>query len=841
MAVLKTIQKNFRGGSSKRGGDLADSFSKLMFQGKVKAALRLLSESGSVGKPLSLNAPVCESEPSVTVRRKLIEKHPDPAPLYPSHSLLPSTPPPNHEPHFIQFHHIDGILVRSMLLRMDGAAGPSGMDVSHWRKACTSFSKDSDDLCDSIAMVARKLCCEYVDPQSVSALVSSRLIALDKKPGVRPIGIGEVIRRVIGKSILNVIKSDIMEVTGCSQLCAGVSSACEAVAHAVREMYDSDGAEGFLLVDATNAFNSLNRGMALRNVLHLCPSLGRVLINLYRIESNLFIGGDTLLSKEGTTQGDPLAMVMYAVASIPLIRELSSIPNIRQLWYADDATGMGPLRGLRQWWDRIKELGVYYGYWPNAIKSTLLVKKDHLEEARELFRGTDVMITCEGVKVLGCPVGTQEYVNKELTNKVKVWCERVCLLSRVAVTQPQSAYSAFTHGLFSEWTYLFRTCQFEECQVQPLNDCLFNVFIPSLLGRDAVSELERDWLSLPTRYGGLGLVNPCWLARCQRSSSIAITQPLVDMLLGDVDGSVIDVEVEMDKVKKKCKLEKEEVYRSTMATLRSELPADRLRLLDVSSEKGVSSWLTALPLKEYGFDMSKGEFRDALCLRYGWRPLDLPLSCTCGTPFSVEHSLTCLYGGLVTQRHNDIRDLSAALLQDVCPNVVREPNLQPLKGESLRYRTASTEDEARLDIAAEGFWGERFKTVYFDVRVFCPLSVTNMSKTLKKCYTDNESLKKRKYEQRLREVEHASFSPLIFSTSGGCGPVATSFIKRLALILSEKHQRPFNSTMNFLRCQYSFSILRSALRCLRGSRSKVRFVNSVDFSRAMADSHFNSQ
>ena len=661
------------------------------------------------------------------------------------------------------------------------------MDVSHWRKACTSFSKDSDDLCDSIAMVARKLCCEYVDPQCVSALVSSRLIALDKKPGVRPIGIGEVIRRVVGKSILNVIKSDIMEVTGCSQLCAGVSSACEAVAQAVREVYDSDGAEGFLLVDATNAFNSLNRGMALRNVLHLCPSLGRILINLYCIESNLFIGGDTLLSKEGTTQGDPLAMVMYAVASIPLIRELSSIPNIRQLWYADDATGMGPLRGLRQWWDRIKELGVYYGYWPNAIKSTLLVKKDQLEEARELFRGTDVMITCEGVKVLGCPIGTQEYVNKELTNKVKLWCERVCFLSKVAVSQPQSAYSAFTHGLFSEWTYLFRTCHFEECQVQPLNDCVFNVFIPSLLGRDAVSELERDWISLPTRYGGLGLVNPCWFAKCQRSSSIAITQPLVELLLGDDDGSVIDIEVEMDKAKKKCKLEKEEVYRSTMTTLRSNLPADRLRLFDVSSEKGASSWLTALPLKEYGFDLSKGEFRDALSLRYGWRPLDLPLTCTCGSPFSVEHSLTCLYGGLVTQRHNDVRDLSAALLEDVCPNVVREPNLQP---QSLKYKTASTEDEARLDISAEGFWGDRFKTVYFDVRVFCPISATNMNKTLIKSYKDNEALKKRKYEQRLREVEHSSFSPLIFSTAGGCGPVATAFIKRLIITFIRETPEP---------------------------------------------------
>uniref|UniRef100_A0A1X7T831 Uncharacterized protein n=1 Tax=Amphimedon queenslandica TaxID=400682 RepID=A0A1X7T831_AMPQE len=69
-----------------------------------------------------------------------------------------STPPPDHEPHFIEFHCIDGVLVRSMLMKMDGAAGPSGMDVSHWKKACSSFSKDSEDLCDAIAMVTRKLC-----------------------------------------------------------------------------------------------------------------------------------------------------------------------------------------------------------------------------------------------------------------------------------------------------------------------------------------------------------------------------------------------------------------------------------------------------------------------------------------------------------------------------------------------------------------------------------------------------------------------------------------------------------------------------------------------------------
>ncbi len=85
---------------------------------------------------------------------------------------------------------------------MNGAAGPSGLDVSQWKKICTSFSKDSENVCNAIAMVARKLCCCYVDPVGVSALVASRLIALNKDPGVRPIGIGEVIMRVIGKAIL---------------------------------------------------------------------------------------------------------------------------------------------------------------------------------------------------------------------------------------------------------------------------------------------------------------------------------------------------------------------------------------------------------------------------------------------------------------------------------------------------------------------------------------------------------------------------------------------------------------------------------------------------------------
>uniref|UniRef100_A0A1X7U7S0 Uncharacterized protein n=1 Tax=Amphimedon queenslandica TaxID=400682 RepID=A0A1X7U7S0_AMPQE len=133
------------------------------------------------------------------------------------------------------------------------------------------------------------------------------------------------------------------------------------------------------------------------------------------------------------------------------------------------------------------------------------------------------------------------------------------------------------------------------------------------------------------------------------------------------------------------------------------------------------------------------------------------------TKAEVEDYLESL---LVTLRHTDVRDLSASLLQDVCSNVCREPSLQPLSGESLHLRSASTDDGARLDIAVDGFWGNRYQRAFFDVRVFCPLSSYYQSKSLKQCYRDNESLKKRKYEQRIRDVEHGCFSPLVFSTLG---------------------------------------------------------------------------
>ena len=138
---------------------------------------------------------------------------------------------------------------------------------------------------------------------------------------------------------------------------------------------------------------------------------------------------------------------------------------------------------------------------------------------------------------------------------------------------------------------------------------------------------------------------------------------------------------------------------------------------EAALECGASCRLTTLPIAEHGFAMPKGEFRDALCLRVGWQLAHLPLSCVCGKSFNVEHAFSCPCGSFPTIRHNEIRDLTANLLSEVCPDVGVEPALQPFDSEPLQYATANREDSARLDVIAQDFWGRNRHHAFFDIRV----------------------------------------------------------------------------------------------------------------------------
>ena len=138
----------------------------------------------------------------------------------------------------------------------------------------------------------------------------------------------------------------------------------------------------------------------------------------------------------------------------------------------------------------------------------------------------------------------------------------------------------------------------------------------------------------------------------------------------------------------------------------------------------------------------------------------------------MEHALSCNRGPFSIHRHNEIRDLTAELLSQVCHDICLEPGLQKLNNAHFQLRTMNTEDNARLDINAKRFW-ERSERTFFDVRVFNPFAPTNLKHQLKSCYRQLETEKRRQYDERVREVERRSFEPLVFATSGGMGRQAS--------------------------------------------------------------------
>ena len=151
-------------------------------------------------------------------------------------------------------------------------------------------------------------------------------------------------KKRVDKAALSILRDDIQKAAGSFQLCAGQVAGVEAAVHRVRSAFLHEDTDAILLADASNAFNSLNRAVALHNIQQICPSFAPLLINTYRSAAGLFIAGDVLFSEEGTIQGDPLAMPMYALATLPLIKRISG--GVTQVWYADDACACGSISQL---------------------------------------------------------------------------------------------------------------------------------------------------------------------------------------------------------------------------------------------------------------------------------------------------------------------------------------------------------------------------------------------------------------------------------------------------------------------------------------------------------------
>ena len=392
MEILRegTIIQQRIDNSSKRSSnpeDLARILAKLMFEGKVNAAMKLIDKNSDSGVLPGTDE----------VINLLKEKHPGPGPVdFETLMKGPLQPPSN-----AHFFEINEASIFKAAMHTRGAGGPSQFDADQHRHVLCSkrFKSEGKELRDAIALFAKKIATEVTDPRCLEAYVACRLIPLNKNPGVRPIGVGEVLRRIVGKSIAWSLKKEVQLAAGPLQMSTGLQGGAEAAIHAMKEIFCLDTTDAVVLVDASNAFNNLNRNVALNNIQYICPPIATTLINTYRFPSRLILpGGREIVSQEGTTQGDPLAMQFYALGMKPLIDTLrDKVPAVTQVWLADDATGAGSLDHLKEWWLKLIAEGERLGYFVNESKSWLIVKNaEDLQRVKNVFEGSRIQFSSCG-------------------------------------------------------------------------------------------------------------------------------------------------------------------------------------------------------------------------------------------------------------------------------------------------------------------------------------------------------------------------------------------------------------------------------------------------------------
>jgi hypothetical protein len=755
--------------------------------------------------------------------------------------------PPSLHPVF--FSPIDGDLIKKNALRTSGGAGVSQQEDALWHKMVSGHKDASASLATALASVARRLVTEYVDPHGLEALLANRGIAIDKCPGLRPVGVGEMARRIIGKAVMAVTGEKVRDAVGALQLCAGHPVGVESAIHAMRGFLDDDSSDGILLIDADNAFNRVNRSVALWNVQFTCPAMKHALINFYRSPTRIIMNGDScfeLLSQEGTTQGCPLAMAMYAIALVPLLKRL--LPMCKQVWFADDATGCDKFLTMRKWFDALVAMGPLYGYFPKPSKCILLAKPDRIELAQHVFSGTGIDVQTEGAKDsgveiittgtrhLGAAVGTVAFKQGYVKKKVDSWIQCVKTLATIATSEPHAAFSAYTHCLQSQWSFLCRSMPGNPLLFEPLEVAIRTVFIPALLRRE-VNDLERDLISLPARMGGMGIVKPTEQCLITHTNSVYVCEPLVRLVQRqEFEFNPADLFAEIKKLRGDVDNENESRNKTKHELILEHSPPELKLALKAATEKGASSWVTATPSYDHGTVLHKGEFTDAVYIRYGWALLNLPSTCACGVSFDVQHALDCKLGGLRAIQHNEVRDVLAQCMREAGHTLVEvEPQLQELSGEVFEYKSANKEADARSDIKCCGFWSNK-RQAYFDVKVVSPFARSYAHLKPAQLFKMAERAKIREYRERILEVEHADFNPLVFTCTGGMAPQCHLIMKRLAEQLSKKQNIQQSVVSGWLRCRLSFALLRTTLLCVRATRRKRYVVSDNNIELAVSES-----
>jgi len=690
--------------------NVAARVERLVQTGRLRKAVRLAVGQDENVKVLSCTD-IVDDVSGQTAFEALLAKHPPPAPIeretlaeLEENLVNGSLPSP-------EVWEVTASDVEDVCRTLDGSAGVSGTDAAMWRAMLTKYGVQSETLRMAIAKLTTMLGSRDVPWQKIEGLKVCRLIALgykeEKGYKVRPIGIGEVLARLISQLAVRKTRQELVDNIGIDNLVVGVAGGCEGAGKAAAKILQElqafthqrcttqqstpDEIPAMLMLDASNAFNRQPRILCLLMCCMLWPSMARYALNAYRGDSLLLCGDKIIKSREGTTQGCPIAGLLYAVGIYGLHKltrehtirgrlkvraeqqeEIPAFPPrpqvdptpppgfpprpiedttgtehlslydeaVADFNYADDSAAVGYLKTLASWYSVIEAKGPSFGYHINPDKLIIIVPvKEQVDPMKvylqTAFDGKFAKANVKaGDKYLGGYVGDNEKRAEYTAKKVKEWAKKIDTLAEAVSTKPQAHYRCLTVSAQHWPTYYQRTVKTEDTDFAPLEDSIRNRSIPNITGRtnQPLTDSERKMFALPARKGGLGIIDPRTQSTTLYKTATDATSYLVGALTGKHGWNVTE---HLSTFNKARATHRKQADLNATTTARTLLENDDPGALSDSTKRAfkrahdhhTSGWLTAVPSDTHGLILTAIEFQDNIALRYGYEPVFLNQTC----------------------------------------------------------------------------------------------------------------------------------------------------------------------------------------------------------------------
>ena len=484
--------------------------------------------------------------------------------------------------------------------------------------------------------VVNLLCAGCAPPSISPFLCGATLLACRKKGGgLRPIAIGEVLRRLTSKCVSWAVQADATGVLSPLQVGVGITVGCESIVHSVVSLQEDPNippeSRCSLLVDFSNAFNSVDRGCMFQEVRSRIPSMAAWVESCYGSQPLLYLGDDKIFRSCGVQQDDPLGPLCFAPTLHPVVEQIKmEVPGLLiNAWYLDDGTLCGSCSDIYSALTIIESQGPSRGLLLNKSKSLWFVLADATLPVHVLPHA--VPTTNGGFELLGSPVGPPSFCESSVYGRVsKIQDMLVSLrdlhnsqmetsLLRSCLSLPKNAFALhtcapdFIHLALAAFDNTMREA-LSDLAGGPLSDWSWlKASLPSSLGG---LSLRRAMLHAPAAYvGSLHQSNAltadilghppatfAHLSQCLAALAIATARPEWSSLQD------VDVPLRQHALSRV-------IDESSFDALIDSAPDTRSRALAVSSANPhAGDWLNVVPSSALGLHLPDREFRP--CLQY---------------------------------------------------------------------------------------------------------------------------------------------------------------------------------------------------------------------------------